>query len=523
MISVTKALALRLPYVDKLINQETPSLLKAATPEEAKKSAITAGIIFLCLLIFTFDISTPFETAAGLAYLPIVMCSLLFRTPHTAFFFCLIASLLSLLGFFLFVHNPPVNGVFILNRFLTIGVLWCIATLIYLSRSSNLEHQKTERRLQALVKTTINAIITFYPNGKIESYNPATLRIFGYTDTDLQNIKMQALCPELYNSLPQSRLPENTRNMKEEEIRSIFVIGKETKAIRKDGTSLPVHFSMVGIKVGEETLFTTIVTDISDPQRSKMLIRQYGEDLEKQNMELAQSNKELENFAYVVSHDLQEPLRMVRSYCELLNEKYKNKLDKEGEEFLAFAVDGASRMQRMIGDLLVYSRASRHELKRQETSLKKLLEDVIQNIRQCLEESKAHIIVEKSLPNLWIEPVMIEQVLQNLICNAIKFQKAGNTPEIRIGAHKTNDGTWVVSITDNGIGFDPKYNTKIFEMFQRLHSRDKYEGTGIGLAICQRIIERHGGHIWAESTPGQGSVFSFSIPDDQQENLMKAA
>lgn len=472
--------------------------------------------LWLCLLIITFDLTTPLETAAGIAYLPIVFCSLWFKPPRMAFVLAALASTLTTIGFFLFPHAETMGNVLIFNRGLTVGVLWCVAILIYLSRTSNFEHRKIEQRLQALVNTTVNVIITFYPNGRIESYNPATLRMFGYEPSELENLNIQNLLPELYNSLPKQKFPNITDSKENEELKSTFIIRKEAQAIRKDKNILPVHFSVVGIQSDEQTLYTTIVTDITDPKRSKLLLRQFGEDLEKQNRALAQNNKELENFAYVVSHDLQEPLRMIRSYCELLNEKYQNKLDEEGEEFLAFAVDGARRMQRLIGDLLIYSRASRHELSLVEINLEHLIEDVTKNIAKTIAERNAHIIIQGTLPTLSVEPVMLEQVLQNLISNAIKFQNSNTVPEIRISARKENS-SWIISVADNGIGFEPQYATKIFEMFQRLHSREKFEGTGIGLAICQRIIERHNGRIWAESVPGQGTTFSFSIPENKNQ------
>jgi light-regulated signal transduction histidine kinase (bacteriophytochrome) len=235
------------------------------------------------------------------------------------------------------------------------------------------------------------------------------------------------------------------------------------------------------------------------------------DQLAQQNLALARSNQELENFAYVASHDLQEPLRMVRSYCELLKDTYAGKLGGEGEEFLHFATDGAERMQVLIRDLLTYSRASRNELVLSEVDLGTLLDELKQVLTPALESTHARLIVEAPLPAVPAERNMLGQVLQNLIANAIKFHQPGQSPEVRVSAAREND-TWVVAVADNGIGIEPRFQAKIFEMFKRLHTREQYEGTGIGLAVCKKIVERHGGRIWVKSAPGAGAVFRFSLP-----------
>jgi light-regulated signal transduction histidine kinase (bacteriophytochrome) len=225
--------------------------------------------------------------------------------------------------------------------------------------------------------------------------------------------------------------------------------------------------------------------------------------------DLERSNSDLEQFAYVASHDLQEPLRMVASFTQLLGQRYRGKLDADADEFIAYAVDGAHRMQVLINDLLVYSRVGRKDLDQQPTDCMQILELVEKDLQSAIEESGAEITFS-TLPIVRVDPRQIRQVFQNLLANALKF-RGTHAPRIIVSASKAG-AEWVFSIQDNGIGIAPDQCRRIFEIFQRLHSRAEYPGTGIGLAICKKIIERHGGRIWAQSEPGSGTTFFFTLP-----------
>jgi PAS domain S-box-containing protein len=225
--------------------------------------------------------------------------------------------------------------------------------------------------------------------------------------------------------------------------------------------------------------------------------------------QLERSNKDLEKFAYVASHDLQEPLRMVASYTQLIARRYKGRLDSDADEFISYAVDGANRMQQLIQDLLSYSRLTRKGPTLEECDCKTTCESAVANLRQAIAESGA-VVVIGSLPRVLADTRQLTQLFQNLIGNAIKY-RSERIPEIRISSIPQSDG-WLLSVADNGIGIEPQYFERIFEMFQRLHTRAQYSGTGIGLAICRTIAERRGGRIWVESQPGRGSTFLFTIP-----------
>ncbi len=229
--------------------------------------------------------------------------------------------------------------------------------------------------------------------------------------------------------------------------------------------------------------------------------------------ELARSNAELEQFAYIASHDLQEPLRMVSSYVQLLERRYKGKLDQDADEFISFAAEGALRMQRLINDLLAYSRAGTRGKSFEEVNLEMALARALKNLQLALKEKKA-IVTHDPLPLAYGDSGQLTQVFQNLIDNAIKF--AGEQPpRVHISA-RHEESECICSVRDNGIGIAPEYLNKLFLLFQRLHTRKEYPGTGIGLAICKRIIERHGGKIWVESNPNEGSTFYFRIPSAQR-------
>ncbi len=227
--------------------------------------------------------------------------------------------------------------------------------------------------------------------------------------------------------------------------------------------------------------------------------------------ELQRSNAELEQFAYVASHDLQEPLRMVTSYLQLLERRYKANLDQDASDFIAFAVDGAARMQTLIQDLLTYSRVGTRGASFEPTDCPGVLHQVLQNLEVAIAESDAEVS-SGPLPSLPADTSQLAQLLQNLVGNAIKF-RGDSPPRIRVEAEPRSDH-WLFSVRDNGIGIDPQYSDRIFQVFQRLHGIGQYPGTGIGLAVCKKIVERHQGSIWVESQAGAGATFFFTIPTD---------
>ncbi len=245
---------------------------------------------------------------------------------------------------------------------------------------------------------------------------------------------------------------------------------------------------------------------VAREQRDLMQARQA---LERSVTELARSNTDLQQFAYVASHDLQEPLRMIASYTQLLARRYKGKLDPEADDFIGYAVDGANRMQRLIQDLLAYARVDTQAQVFAPTSLEAVVGHALDNVRAAVEESRA-VVTHDPLPTVMADERQLLQLFQNLLSNALKF-RGDQPPRVHVSAER-HDHEWRFAVRDNGIGIDPQYADKIFVIFQRLHNIGEYPGTGIGLAICKKIVERHGGRIWLESQPGQGATFYFTLP-----------
>lgn len=244
-------------------------------------------------------------------------------------------------------------------------------------------------------------------------------------------------------------------------------------------------------------------------EEQKSLQEKLNNELKRTMDTLKEKNQDLEQFAYIASHDLQEPLRMVTSFLTQLEKKYKEQLDDKAKQYIHFAVDGAVRMRRIILDLLEYSRVGRNEYELELVDMNELVEEVVQ-LNQTLIKEKQAIIKWENLPTINVAKTPFQQVLQNLISNALKYQKEKENPLVEIRATETKD-YWQFAIVDNGIGIEPQFFEKIFVIFQRLHNKDEYSGTGIGLAICKKIIEGHHGRIWIESAPGQGSIFYFTV------------
>ncbi len=252
-----------------------------------------------------------------------------------------------------------------------------------------------------------------------------------------------------------------------------------------------------------------LIDDITTRKRHEEELKQHSESLARANAELIASNTELSQFAHVSSHDLKEPLRMVKAYTQLLAQRFDGKLEAEDQQYMAFITEGAARMEALINDLLAYAAVGKVEHSFERVDLNALVDDVVHDLSATIREKNATVSFEK-LPTIYGSRNELVQVFQNLIGNGIKFNTSPR-PEVRVGV-KSENGNWVVSITDNGIGLDPAFASQIFVIFQRLHSRSEYPGTGIGLAICKKVIERHGGKIWVESAPGTGSRFLFTLP-----------
>jgi len=362
-----------------------------------------------------------------------------------------------------------------------------------------------ESRYRGLLEAAPDAMVVVNQGGAIVLLNVQAEKQFGYSRDELVGQKVKNIIPEGFAE----RLVADALRSEEDALAQQIGTGIELTGRRKNGSDFPIEIMLSPLESTEGILVTAAIRDITKRKKAEAHLLQKVEELKRSNGELGQ-------FAYVVSHDLQEPLRMVASYTQLLAKRYKGKLDSDADEFISFAVDGASRMQRLIQDLLVYSRVGTKTQEVLDTSSEDALQQALINLRGAIEESGA-LVTHDPLPTVPADEVQLIQLFQNLVGNAIKYQGPG-VPLVHISATRNINKEWTFSVQDNGLGIDPQYFEKIFGLFQRLHKREEFAGTGIGLAICKKIVERHGGGISVESQPGHGSTFRFALAGSERKS-----
>lgn len=374
-----------------------------------------------------------------------------------------------------------------------VGIIRDITAL----KTSEFNLKGSEARYSAILESTVDGIITIDEQGKIETFNKACENIFGYTAQEVIGKNVRTLMPPPYHDEHDGYL----QNYRDTNHRKIIGIGREVEGRKKDGSTFPLDLAVSEVKVGSKRSFTGIIRDITERKKAESRQQQFIE-------KIAESNEDLERFAYVCSHDLQEPLRMVRSYTQKMEMYFRDKpMDEKVTKYLHYIVDGAARAQNLISDILSYSRMD-FEHKQEVIDLNEILSFAKGNVMTLIEE-KGVSIKSGNLPKVTGNRVLMIQLFQNLISNAIKYCKA--TPEVIISSQQSGH-YWQIAIEDNGIGISSEYYTKVFAIFERLHKKSEYSGTGIGLAICKKIVERHGGKIWVESEEGKGSTFFFTLP-----------
>jgi PAS domain S-box-containing protein len=366
------------------------------------------------------------------------------------------------------------------------------------------ERRESEARYRGLLEAAPDAMVVVNAAGEIILLNVRAEKEFGYSRDELLGQQVKNIIPE---GFAERLIADSTRTAAEALAQQIGT-GIELTGRRKDGSEFPIELMLSPLESADGTLVTAAIRDIS-------MRKQSDEHLVKTVGELKRSNDELQQFAYVSSHDLQEPLRMVSSYTQLLAKRYEGRLDSDADEFIAFAVDGCNRMQGLIQDLLVYSRAGTNGKALREISGENALKVALTNLRATVEQSGG-VVTHDALPAIKTDETQLTQIFQNLVGNAIKYRRA-ESPLVHVSASKNRGNEWIFSVRDNGLGIDPQYFDRIFILFQRLHGRDEFEGTGIGLAICKKILERLGGRIWVESQPGKGSTFYFALPEMEEK------
>ena len=370
---------------------------------------------------------------------------------------------------------------------------------VILQKQVEEELKMSERRYRGLFESMMDGVVQTDGDGRYLEANDAFLEMVGYSLDELRGLTYRDITPEKWHGMDE-------QIMSNEIERRGFSEEFEKEYIRKDGTVVPIA---VRVWAGEGEAgrkeFWAVIRDITQRKQNERII-------EKSVRDLARSNEELKQFAYAASHDLQEPLRGMTGFSELLLERYGGKLEDDAHEFLSFIVDAAARMRRLINDLLSYSRLNTRAKPFAKADVAEIIETAMLNLTALIDEHDARIETGP-MPTISCDRQQMTQLFQNLIGNSIKYRRPGERPRVSITVEEI-PGYWLFRVQDNGIGIKEEFLDVIFQMFQRLHSKDEYEGTGIGLAICRKIVERHGGEIWVESEYGKGARFSFTIAKD---------
>jgi PAS domain S-box-containing protein len=360
---------------------------------------------------------------------------------------------------------------------------------------------QVEERHRRFLEAAPDAMVVVNQRGEILLLNLQTERQFGYPSLELVGQQLKNIIPE---GFAERLLADGLRSV-EEALAQQIGTGIQLTGRRKDGSTFPIEIMLSPMESADGVVVIVAIRDVTVRQQAEAHLRQKMEELDR-------SNEDLRQFTYVASHDLQEPLRTVISFTQLLSERYKGRLDADADDFIAFAVDGAKRMQQLIGDLLEYSRAGPTETDLLRSSTEEALQQAVMNLERAIVESGA-LVTHDPLPTIPADKGQMTQLFQNLVGNAIKYRSAA-IPRVHISATRNGSKEWIFSVHDNGLGIEAQHFEKIFGVFQRLHTREEFSGTGMGLAICKKIVERHGGRISVESEPGQGSTFRFALAAD---------
>jgi PAS domain S-box-containing protein len=360
------------------------------------------------------------------------------------------------------------------------------------------ERKRAEERFRVAVEAAPNAMVMINPEGSIILVNAQTEKLFGYSREELLGTTIEMLVPERFRQ----QHPAYRKDFFACPRSRAMGAGRDLYGLKKDGAEIPVEIGLNPFTTEEGTFVLAAIVDITERKRAEEALKKTAEDL-------ARSNTELQQFAYVASHDLQEPLRAVAGCVDLLRQRYEGRFEGPADQLMEHAVDGAMRMQTLISDLLAYSRLDTRGGSFQLFDSGNAFQAALSNLQVSIEERNAQI-THDPLPTVFADETQLTQLFQNLIGNALKFH--GERPLTVHTSVERRVNEWVFSVSDNGIGIEPDYYDRIFQIFQRLHTQREYPGTGIGLAVCKKIVDRHGGRMWVKSAPGVGSTFYFTLP-----------
>lgn len=461
---------------------------------------------------FFFDLATPPFLGAGFIYIPVIMSAIWFNDRRVAISLATVCALFSLLGYAAKLQPLDTELQRLLGRLIGAGTYFIVAALVYYFKRAMEANERGRQRFDALIDNSPDAVVTIDARGTIRQFNPAAERLFNRDEISVigQNVKL--LMPEPYFSAHDSYL----RHHADTGERRIIGTIREVSGKRSDGTTFPLDISISELPAEGEKEFVGILRDLSVRKRQEENLRATLGRLAAYAADLERSNQELDDFAYIASHDLKEPLRGIHNHSRFLLEDYEDRLDQDGKRRLDRLVHLSQRMEKLVNDLLYFSRIGRSELAIKPTDIAAVLRDVVATLEQFIEERHAKVVVVGDLPEVTCDSIRVTEIFRNLIVNAVRYNDSvekivtvGYLASQRDDNGRTRSGVYFVR--DNGKGIASEFHEDIFKMFKRLERAEDDSGTGAGLTFVRKIVHRHGGHIWLESELGKGTTFFFTL------------
>jgi PAS domain S-box-containing protein len=467
----------------------------------------------ICLVGLLVDLYTPLGVANGMLYLPLVLTSLWFSSRTAPFSLALVCSVLILLGFFAIDRNGAHYDYEAANRAITVATLWLVAVFVFYfhRKSDSLDAERI--RFDTVTRYTPNAIIAIDPDGNISLFNPAAEDMFGYTAGEAIGQHVHILLPEAHHPGLDRYIEDYLRAGARHTTGTTSTIS----GLRRHGEEFPLDVSLSAFTTGPAVTFVAILRDISLRVAQEQQLRTMLGQLQAYTDDLERSNADLDEFAYIASHDLKEPLRGMHNHSRFLLEDYEKVLDEDGVRRLNRIVKLSQRMEKLVNDLLYFSRIGRQQLAIKRTDVHAVVKDVVSTMELYLEERQAKVLVEGPLPEVVCDQLRLTEVYRNLITNAVKYN---DKPEpvvtighvARLGSESGRPVRDVYFVRDNGKGIPKEFHEDIFRIFKRLEKpQDTDDGTGAGLTFVRKIIGRHDGDVWLESEIGQGTTFYFTL------------
>ena len=462
-----------------------------------------------------FDLATPTYLGANFIYIPVVLSSVWFYEGRMAFALAAVCSIFSMVGYFAKLQYLDPELQRLLGRAIGVATLFIVATLIYHFKRAGERNERARLRFEALMDNSPDAVVTIDRFGIVRQFNLAAERLFRYAEADVVGKNVKILMPEPYHSAHDGYLRHHVETGEKHIIGTI----REVSGRRSDGVLFPLDLSISDLPAEGEKEFVGVLRDLTARKRQEESLRQTLTQLSAYAADLERSNKELDDFAYVASHDMKEPLRGIHNHSRFLLEDYADQLDADAKRRLDRLVHLSQRMEKLVNDLLYFSRIGRQELAIRPTDLGAVVNDVVTTLEQFLEDRHARVVLVDELPEITCDSVRVTEVFRNLIVNAVRYNdKAERLVEVGcLAGHVDAAGRerhQVFFVRDNGKGIALEFHEDIFRMFKRLERSDSDDGTGAGLTFVRKIVQRHGGQIWLESSPGQGTTFYFTLASE---------